>query len=122
MTSLFGAAKSAWAANKAEEKTKRTKTSPADVVMWSGCKDNQTVSIFGQRSHKKTRELTTYRARILRKMVRPLAPCPTYVSFLAFPCNIQIIELTLNLRHLSPLSTNDLIRATKSCSSRFEMR
>lgn len=42
MTSLFGAAKSAWAANKAEEKTKRTKTSPADVVMWSGCKDNQT--------------------------------------------------------------------------------
>ncbi|OXG87710.1 metacaspase [Cryptococcus neoformans Gb118] len=42
MSSLFGAAKSAWAANKAEEKTKKTKTSPADVVMWSGCKDNQT--------------------------------------------------------------------------------
>ncbi|OXG95521.1 metacaspase [Cryptococcus neoformans A2-102-5] len=44
---------------------------------------------------------TTRLARILRKMVRRLEPCPT---------------------HLSPLSTNDLIRATKSCSSRFEMR
>ncbi|WVQ89284.1 hypothetical protein IAS59_003038 [Cryptococcus gattii] len=42
MTSLFGAAKSAWAANKAGEMTKKTKTSPADVLMWSGCKDNQT--------------------------------------------------------------------------------
>lgn len=120
MSSLFGAAKSAWAANKAEEKTKKTKTSPADVVMWSGCKDNQTVSFFAQRSRSKTRELTMYRARILRKMVRRLEPCPTCV--LLFPCNIQITGLTFNLRHLSPLSTNDRIRATKSCSSRFEMR
>lgn len=29
----------------AREKTKQTKTSPADVIMWSGCKDSQTVSI-----------------------------------------------------------------------------
>jgi hypothetical protein len=28
----------------AREKTKQTKTSPADVIMWSGCKDSQTVS------------------------------------------------------------------------------
>ncbi|WVQ71366.1 hypothetical protein IAR50_000895 [Cryptococcus sp. DSM 104548] len=42
MKSLFGAAKSAFAANKADEQTKKTKTSPADVVMWSGCKDDQT--------------------------------------------------------------------------------
>jgi hypothetical protein len=28
----------------AAEKTKQTKTSPADVIMWSGCKDSQTVS------------------------------------------------------------------------------
>ncbi|ODN73584.1 hypothetical protein L202_08084 [Cryptococcus amylolentus CBS 6039] len=42
MKSLFGAAKSAFSANQANEKTKKTKTSPADVVMWSGCKDDQT--------------------------------------------------------------------------------
>jgi hypothetical protein len=28
----------------AREKTKQTKTSPADVIMWSGCKDSQTVN------------------------------------------------------------------------------
>lgn len=27
----------------AAERTKQTKTSPADVIMWSGCKDSQTV-------------------------------------------------------------------------------
>ena len=27
----------------ARERTKQTKTSPADVIMWSGCKDSQTV-------------------------------------------------------------------------------
>jgi len=26
----------------AAEKTKQTNTSPADVIMWSGCKDSQT--------------------------------------------------------------------------------
>jgi len=41
-TSLFGLAKSAMSGNDAHEQTKRTKTSPADVVMWSGCKDVQT--------------------------------------------------------------------------------
>jgi hypothetical protein len=43
MSSLFGAAKGAFNANQSHEKTKKTKTSPADVVMWSGCKDDQTV-------------------------------------------------------------------------------
>jgi hypothetical protein len=43
MTSLFGAAKGAFESNQAHEKTKKTRTSPADVVMWSGCKDSQTV-------------------------------------------------------------------------------
>lgn len=46
MSSLFGAAKGAFNANQSNEKTKKTRTSPADVVMWSGCKDDQTVSIF----------------------------------------------------------------------------
>jgi hypothetical protein len=41
-TSLFGLAKSAMSGNDAYETTKRTKTSPADVIMWSGCKDVQT--------------------------------------------------------------------------------
>ncbi|KAK4160173.1 putative metacaspase [Cladorrhinum sp. PSN259] len=41
-SSLFGLAKSAFKGNDAYEHTKRTKTSPADVVMWSGCKDAQT--------------------------------------------------------------------------------
>ncbi|KAK4220295.1 metacaspase-1 [Rhypophila decipiens] len=43
MTSVFGVAKSAFGGgNEAYEHTKRTKTSPADVVMWSGSKDDQT--------------------------------------------------------------------------------
>lgn len=28
--------------SEAAEKTKQTRTSPADVIMWSGCKDSQT--------------------------------------------------------------------------------
>jgi len=43
MSSLFVAAKGAFESNQSHEKTKKTKTSPADVVMWSGCKDSQTV-------------------------------------------------------------------------------
>ena len=46
MSSLFGAAKGAFESNQAHEKTKKTKTSSADVVMWSGCKDSQTVGSF----------------------------------------------------------------------------
>lgn len=41
-SSVFGLAKAAFKGNDAYEHTKRTKTSPADVVMWSGCKDEQT--------------------------------------------------------------------------------
>ncbi|CAP59680.1 uncharacterized protein PODANS_1_690, partial [Podospora anserina S mat+] len=41
-TSIFGLAKSAFKGNDAYEHTKRTKTSPADVIMWSGSKDDQT--------------------------------------------------------------------------------
>jgi len=41
-SSLFGLAKSAFKGNDAYEHTKRTKTSPADVIMWSGSKDSQT--------------------------------------------------------------------------------
>jgi len=40
--SVFKLAQSAIQGNKAYEHTKRTKTSPADVVMWSGSKDDQT--------------------------------------------------------------------------------
>ena len=41
-SSVFGFAKSAFRGNDAYEQTKRTKTSPADVIMWSGSKDDQT--------------------------------------------------------------------------------
>ncbi|KAH6633851.1 peptidase C14, caspase domain-containing protein, partial [Chaetomium sp. MPI-SDFR-AT-0129] len=41
-STVFGLAKSAMRGNDAYERTKRTKTSPADVVMWSGSKDDQT--------------------------------------------------------------------------------
>ncbi|KAK3328795.1 caspase domain-containing protein [Apodospora peruviana] len=42
-TSVFGFAKTAFGGGSdAYETTKRTKTSPADVIMWSGSKDDQT--------------------------------------------------------------------------------
>ncbi|CAL1716173.1 unnamed protein product [Somion occarium] len=42
-TSVSGLLKSATGSTKkAEEKARRTKTSPADVISWSGCKDSQT--------------------------------------------------------------------------------
>lgn len=41
-STVFGFAKSAFRGNDAYEHTKRTKTSAADVVMWSGSKDDQT--------------------------------------------------------------------------------
>ncbi|KAF5532630.1 metacaspase-1 [Fusarium mexicanum] len=40
--SVFGLAKSALRGDDAYEKTKDTRTSPADVIMWSGSKDDQT--------------------------------------------------------------------------------
>lgn len=40
--SLFGVAKSAMTGDDAYEKTVQTRTSPADVVMWSGSRDDQT--------------------------------------------------------------------------------
>jgi hypothetical protein len=43
LTSIFGLAKGAWDANKAHQITKQTRTSPADVIQWAGCKDSQTV-------------------------------------------------------------------------------
>ncbi|OCF55078.1 metacaspase [Kwoniella mangroviensis CBS 10435] len=42
MANLFGAAKDVFDAKKSHEKTKKTRTSPADVIQWAGCKDNQT--------------------------------------------------------------------------------
>lgn len=41
-SAVFGFAKSAVKGDDAYEKTKQTKTSPADVIMWSGSKDSQT--------------------------------------------------------------------------------
>jgi len=40
VTSLFKSASGS--TKKAEQKARRTKTSPADVISWSGCKDSQT--------------------------------------------------------------------------------
>ena len=40
--SVFGFAKSAYKGDNAYNKTKDTRTSPADIVMWSGSKDDQT--------------------------------------------------------------------------------
>ena len=46
-TSVFGLAKTAFGGSSdAYEHTKRTKTSPADVIMWSGSKDDQTSLVF----------------------------------------------------------------------------
>lgn len=41
-SAIFGFAKSAYKGDDAYEKTKDTRTSPADVIMWSGSRDNQT--------------------------------------------------------------------------------
>ncbi|KAJ9149487.1 Caspase domain-containing protein [Pleurostoma richardsiae] len=41
-SSLLGVAKSAFRGDEAYQKTIETKTSPADVIMWSGSKDDQT--------------------------------------------------------------------------------
>ncbi|EGX93070.1 metacaspase CasA [Cordyceps militaris CM01] len=41
-TTVFGFAKNAFKGDDAYEKTKQTRTSPADVVMWSGSRDDQT--------------------------------------------------------------------------------
>lgn len=41
-STFFGLAKTALRGNDAYERTKRSKTSPADVIMWSGSKDDQT--------------------------------------------------------------------------------
>ena len=41
-SSLFGIAKTAMRGDDAYQKTVRSKTSPADVIMWSGSKDDQT--------------------------------------------------------------------------------
>ncbi|KAH6853118.1 metacaspase-1 [Chaetomium sp. MPI-CAGE-AT-0009] len=41
-STVFDFAKTAFRGNDAYEQTKRTKTSPADVIMWSGSKDDQT--------------------------------------------------------------------------------
>jgi hypothetical protein len=45
MGKLFGATKDMFGAKKADEKGRKNKSSPADVIMWSGCKDEQTVSV-----------------------------------------------------------------------------
>ncbi|KAM4063758.1 caspase domain-containing protein [Hirsutella rhossiliensis] len=41
-SSIFGFAKSAYKGDSANKKTKDTRTSPADVIMWSGSRDDQT--------------------------------------------------------------------------------
>lgn len=41
-SSIFGFAKSAYKGDDAYNKTMATRTSPADVIMWSGSKDDQT--------------------------------------------------------------------------------
>jgi hypothetical protein len=45
ISGLMNVGKSAMGSNSnAQNVTRQTRTSPADVVMWSGCKDSQTVS------------------------------------------------------------------------------
>jgi hypothetical protein len=41
-SSIFGFAKTAFKGDDAYNRTVQTKTSPADVIMWSGSKDDQT--------------------------------------------------------------------------------
>ena len=51
-SSAFGIAKRLTTGRHAEEKAMRTKTSPADVIQWSGSKDSQTSWVdFGSYSH-----------------------------------------------------------------------
>jgi hypothetical protein len=45
-TSIFNLGRKAMSGNDAYEKAKETRTSPADVIMWSGSKDSQTSSVF----------------------------------------------------------------------------
>lgn len=45
-SSIFGFAKKAVSGDDAYNKTVATKTSPADVIMWSGSKDDQTSLVF----------------------------------------------------------------------------
>lgn len=44
MNTLLGAAKTAINETQAEATLRRENTSQADVIAWSGCKDEQTVS------------------------------------------------------------------------------
>jgi hypothetical protein len=55
----------------ADELTKKTRTSPADVIMWSGCKDSQTVSLLPF----ERRELLYLRHRIFRVDANMHAEC-----------------------------------------------
>lgn len=39
---IFGLGKKVMSGNKAEKVARATRTSPADAIQWSGCKDSQT--------------------------------------------------------------------------------
>lgn len=52
MLSMFSGAKSAFGAKRADAYLRENNTTEADVTVWSGCKDDQTVSTHRQRSEQ----------------------------------------------------------------------
>ena len=95
-TSLF---KKAVKGDDVYKKNLRTKTSPADVIMWSGSKDTQTSYV-----HMSTRSIgphsNIFLAPTQALAVKPQAPCPG---------------------PLFPRSARTLIKATSSCSTASAM-
>ena len=68
--SLMGAAKGAFDARQSDAKARKYNTSPADVIQWSGCKDDQTVrlraagrGLIAERRHGRGGE--SYRSDVL---------------------------------------------------------
>ena len=73
MGKFFGAAKDMFGAQQADVKGKQMKSSSADVVMWSGCKDEQTVSDPEERLWRVVADWT--RVPTLKRLVGLLARC-----------------------------------------------
>lgn len=67
---LMGIAKGAFDAKRSDAKSRKDNTSAADVIQWSGCKDDQTV-----RSRRWRVSELTHRALIRSKRARPPARC-----------------------------------------------
>jgi hypothetical protein len=81
--SLFGAAMSSFKESKADDALRAQNTSPADVILFSGCKDDQTVSrecsgcSFATSGSREIHAILTLSPPTPPRKARPPAPCPT---------------------------------------------